>query len=40
MSQSAAKQGNGNLGRSKWELNRGNLGEWELKQGKGGVKVW
>lgn len=40
MSESTTKWGNGNLGVSKGELKRGNLDKWELKQGKGGVKVW
>ncbi len=39
MSQSTVKRGNGNFGKSKQELKCDNLGEWELRRGKGGVKV-
>jgi len=34
------KRDNGNLSGLKRELKCGNLGEWELRWGKGGVKVW
>jgi hypothetical protein len=38
VNQNAAKRGNGNLGGSKQELKRGNLGKWELRRVKGELK--